>query len=82
MVLCKVSFNSMKVRLKHFNKQLIVTPGRFQFHEGPIKTAVREFAVVVVNEFQFHEGPIKTIPSLPFSNVVIRFQFHEGPIKT
>ena len=78
-----LSFNSMKVRLKHFLENLgKCNVSLFQFHEGPIKTfnfEVREHGLIM---FQFHEGPIKTcIPAyrpLPGN----AFQFHEGPIKT
>ena len=60
MALCKVSFNSMKVRLKPEGPTPPTEATRFQFHEGPIKTVktglFRGFSIL----FQFHEGPIKT----------------------
>ena len=33
----------------------------FQFHEGPIKTAIKGNNDALTTLFQFHEGPIKTI---------------------
>ena len=36
----ELSFNSMKVRLKHAFESYRVKMGKFQFHEGPIKTFV------------------------------------------
>ena len=35
-------------------------PTRFQFHEGPIKTAYGSADASHAAAFQFHEGPIKT----------------------
>ena len=54
----------------------------FQFHEGPIKTALEKLAKELQKKFQFHEGPIKTGSTLSYPKRSYSFQFHEGPIKT
>ena len=54
------SFNSMKVRLKHFIDLESWFLDQFQFHEGPIKTCFNFVRLGQIDVFQFHEGPIKT----------------------
>ena len=56
--------------------------GKFQFHEGPIKTRAGFVPGIVAWLFQFHEGPIKTRLWPPSPRSLGSFQFHEGPIKT
>ena len=76
------SFNSMKVRLKHFVQLESWFLDQFQFHEGPIKTADLS-KMYIQSLFQFHEGPIKTRHALFCTKIRLNvFQFHEGPIKT
>ena len=53
-------FNSMKVRLKRDVQGSFRIITEFQFHEGPIKTAIFKRMTFYRSLFQFHEGPIKT----------------------
>ena len=78
----KLSFNSMKVRLK------LVLPyitgsrrSRFNSMKVRLKLALKVNGTTLI-QFQFHEGPIKTCLTTLKLVSFIRFQFHEGPIKT
>ncbi len=60
-VLCRFSFNSIKVRLKPAGLNPSVVYGsEFQFHKGTIKTDIKAIATGNLSAFQFHKGTIKT----------------------
>ena len=85
--MCVVSyllgFNSMKVRLKHRHcRYWLVRSPTFQFHEGPIKTAMPSLEFQRERSFNSMKVRLKREWLQHKHLITYKFQFHEGPIKT
>ena len=76
-----ISFNSMKVRLKQAELAARAGITVFQFHEGPIKTALICGKCNVQRCFNSMKVRLKR-NNASYLTSYMSFQFHEGPIKT
>ena len=77
-----LDFNSIKVRLEPKGIMIPISPNKFQFHKGAIRTFRVHPHIFRTREFQFHKGAIRT--RLPRRCAIFgtKFQFHKGAIRT
>ena len=74
-------FNSIKVRLEHYENQRAYHIKLFQFHKGTIRTVLPVFLQPGISHF----NSIKVRLELPRKTLwlmFITFQFHKGTIRT
>ena len=77
-----LSFNSIKVRLIHFNEDANPKKLVFQFHKGSINTQTVTTPQTIHHQFQFHKGSINTQERWSHHHSQQQFQFHKGSINT
>ena len=62
-LICSIeNFNSIKVRLKHYEAMLSNMPYKFQFHKGTIKTVLLALLIKIVLYFNSIKVRLKLSP--------------------
>ena len=74
-----LSFNSMKVRLKHIGSPSIVVFSLFQFHEGPIKALI--FLITKYYKISFNSMKVRLKQGQQYELVCEKFGFNSMKVR-